>query len=163
MADTNRFKFPWERNADEEAIRKRSIEFQKKQGMQGAPEEKGIEEQELEDIVPGGSYLSAALPLGAGKKLLTKGGRMLAEEAIPVAKTAGGVLDDLAKVAVERGSKAKNALEEAVGLGRYKTKPVKLTEGASEGAVKPFEFEKFSGPTVNRKSRLQKIKESFEE
>lgn len=78
--------FPKQNRPDEEEVKKRASKAQDKYQTENkviVPKEKGIEEGDLEDIIPGGSALSAMTPLGAGKSLARKGLKELAKAGAP--------------------------------------------------------------------------------
>lgn len=71
---------------EKEEIKQRSIAKQKAMGIPDMPEEKGIEELEFEEALPGGQFLGMLSPTGLGKKGAkagAKGLKKLLSEGVP--------------------------------------------------------------------------------
>lgn len=78
--------FPRQERVDEEEVKKRAAKAQDKYQTENkviVPKEKGAEEGDLEDIIPGGSALSMMTPIGTGKAVVKKGIKELAEMGAP--------------------------------------------------------------------------------
>lgn len=92
---------------ERERIRKRAEESERKYEQENkvnVPEEKGIEELDLEDAVPGGSYAAAVTPVGMGRSLLRK----LGKEAMEVSARAG------AQAGAKKGAKLAKLREDGL-------------------------------------------------
>lgn len=135
--------FPDNNDDRDEEIRRKSEEFQRKYGESG-PRERGIEEQDLEDIVPGGSYLSMALPFGSSK--IRKGTSMLrklAEKEAPAVRRAARELgEEFTEEAAEKAPSTLSWLPEG-NVGREIAEKEAI-EAAEKKVIK-------EGPTINYK------------
>lgn len=81
---------------EKEEIKRKSIEKQRAMGIPDMPEEKGIEEMDFEEIIPGAQFLSMLTPFGLGKKLAkdglkqgTKKLKKLLDEGVPSSADSG--------------------------------------------------------------------------
>lgn len=135
-----------------EERKRKAQEFQRTMGMKGptgatAPDEKGIIEEDPEDIVPGGSYLSAITPLGVDKVGLKLLGRMAAEDLIKYGEKAGA--KNISKM-LEKGA------PKALDYGAMKAERNAARQAAEEAA--PV-LEKGAETTeeLARKARLEKM------
>lgn len=117
-----------------EAQKRRIEEYRKKYGVTDErSEEPGIEEQDLEDIVPGGSILSMALPVGMAKRGARKAGTMAVKAGMELmeaaekqgAKNIGKLIEKGAPAALDYGAMKKarllekEAAEEAAPVLKY--------------------------------------------
>lgn len=104
---------------DEEAVKKKAKaarEQYEKQTGQAAPVEEGLEELDFEDMIPGGSVLTAVTPVGAGKTTL----KNIAKKAMPAARNL--LEHKTPRAAYWSGNKAyeayKKAYEKAKAFGK---------------------------------------------
>lgn len=129
------------KQADKEKTRKRAIEFQKTKGRgQRKQEEEGIEELELEDIIPGGAEMMAATPVGAGKKVVKEGSEAGITAIIRYLKRSGKPK----KVSQKRKDELREQAHEAIAKEQSKeTRKKKLKENEDKARVIDYrEFNK---------------------
>jgi len=116
---------------DKDKIKKRAEEFEKTFGKgQRKVKEKGIEELDLEDAVPGGSYLAAATPVGLGKTAVKKALKEMAEAGVEAAGKKSNIIVRYAKDTVDDAAsrKAKRAAEKLDKLEKAKESGEKLSK-----------------------------------
>jgi hypothetical protein len=102
-----------EQQAERERIRKRASDSEQQYAKDNnlkelPPEEKGAEELDLEEVVPGGSYLSMATPIGLGRGLIKKLGKEAMEAGAKSVARAGA--QKMAKESTEAAGKKASKL-----------------------------------------------------